>query len=581
MYIKNITITDFKSIYGTHTIDFDNLKGLVKLSGVIGSGKTTLGEAILYGLFGNVKGQTNNGLTSWGTEKLHTTQVDINLNSNNHDIFISRKINQPLDVLIDNKPLAASNKRNAQEILEAEYYDVPRLAIERMCIISFNQFKSLASMNPNDTKIFLDEIFGFKTFTEYNNAIVEERKDKTIEQTKLQAMFDDACTNIEYFKQQKELKQQELANQIDIDAVNKKINELNDEMNSIIDDVNKKKEEKVQSEQEWQDRIKSTDSKIQEQQLKINEYKILGKQEKEWYLKFQSGKCPTCGQDIDPDLIKEHKSKMDEYVVLINECNDRISSFNNEKIEWQKHIDDITSKFNEYRTERLNSYNELKNKVNIYNSDVVKYNASLAVINQNYDQMIEDYTEKRDENEKLLNDALIEIGQWNEMNDLFSKTLRYKLLGSLIPQINKSIRGYINKFELPYSVEFDQEFKSHISAFDLQNEISYSNLSTGQKKTLDIAIILGILQNIISTVDFNILFCDELFSNMDINSRNVMLDVLKQSNANDRTIFIINHAEMPDDAFSHKVRVTLNQKKIQDKKGNPLIVRGSSYEIAF
>ena len=36
----------------------------------------------------------------------------------------------------------------------------------------------------------------------------------------------------------------------------------------------------------------------------------------------------------------------------------------------------------------------------------------------------------------------IEIGEWNEMNELFSKTLRYKLLNSLIPQINNSIQYF-------------------------------------------------------------------------------------------------------------------------------------------
>ena len=46
MYIENIKITNFKSIYGTQEFDFTNLDGLIKLSGPIGSGKTTLAEAM-------------------------------------------------------------------------------------------------------------------------------------------------------------------------------------------------------------------------------------------------------------------------------------------------------------------------------------------------------------------------------------------------------------------------------------------------------------------------------------------------------------------------------------------------------
>ena len=50
MQIKKIKITNFKSIYGTQEFDFEEIKGLIKLSGSIGAGKTTIAEALLYGL---------------------------------------------------------------------------------------------------------------------------------------------------------------------------------------------------------------------------------------------------------------------------------------------------------------------------------------------------------------------------------------------------------------------------------------------------------------------------------------------------------------------------------------------------
>jgi hypothetical protein len=42
-----------------------------------------------------------------------------------------------------------------------------------MCIISFNAFNSLASMGVGETKQFLDDIFGFKLFSEYNDEVKE------------------------------------------------------------------------------------------------------------------------------------------------------------------------------------------------------------------------------------------------------------------------------------------------------------------------------------------------------------------------------------------------------------------------
>ena len=42
--------------------------------------------------------------------------------------------------------------------------------------------------------------------------------------------------------------------------------------------------------------------------------------------------------------------------------------------------------------------------------------------------------------ESQISDSDKHIGEWNEMNELFSKTLRYGLLDTLIPHVNKSIK---------------------------------------------------------------------------------------------------------------------------------------------
>ena len=174
------------------------------------------------------------------------------------------------------------------------------------------------------------------------------------------------------------------------------------------------------------------------------------------------------------------------------------------------------------------------------------------------------------------------IGEWNDMNELFSKTLRYGLLDTLIPHINKSIKYYMTKLDQDYTVKYDQEFKPHIYINNNDNEISYKDLSTGQRKTLDIAIIFGVIQNVIANVDFNIFFLDELFSNMDSDSRNIMLNLLKDTLSESRTIFVVNHSEMSDDFFNHKIRVHLTTKRITDhKKKEEVIVKSSKYEQIF
>ena len=57
MYIDKIRIENFKSIYDPIELDFNNIKGLWKINGDVGSGKTTISEAVIFGLFGSIKGK--------------------------------------------------------------------------------------------------------------------------------------------------------------------------------------------------------------------------------------------------------------------------------------------------------------------------------------------------------------------------------------------------------------------------------------------------------------------------------------------------------------------------------------------
>ena len=245
MIIHKIRIHDFKSCYGDHTFNFDNLKGLIKLSGPIGSGKTTLAEAILWGLYGTVKGQNNGQLIAWNTR---SCEIELFLTSKNKEVHIVRNIREPLIVEIDGKTLSASSKRNTQEILEEEVYDVPKLAVVKMCVISFNQFNSLAAMNPGETKQFLDEIFGFKIFSDYNNEVVIERKAQQNEQVKLESIYEENLNQIEHLKQKQASQTSDLERSVNIDGLNTKRAQLvlqgttlKSQKNEKIDECNEKK----------------------------------------------------------------------------------------------------------------------------------------------------------------------------------------------------------------------------------------------------------------------------------------------------------------------------------------------------
>jgi len=566
MIIKDITIKNFKSLYGETYFNFMDLNGLIKLSGPVGSGKTSLAEAILYGLYGTIKGQNNTSLIAWNTQ---SCEVEMNLISKNKDVHIKRNIHEPLIVEINGKTLSASSKRNTQEILEEEIFDVPKLAVTRMCVISFNAFsKSLANMNPADTKQFLDDIFGFRLFTEYNNEIVNERKNQVNESTKLNAIYAETENQIERLKEKKEQQEREIKLSIDTNA-------LNGEREEYVNQGKELKQKRSELEDEQDEKINKINKEIKEIERKITEATTLGKQEKSYYNTFKSGICPTCGSKIDESHIEKHRVEMMKYAEVVN-------NYNKEKTSLKDEIDRIEDEYAPKINELNLKMKEFANKINKIDSDIRIFENNLKVVNANYDDLIAEQEEKLKVLKEKIDKNDIEIGEWNEMNELFTKTLRYNLLNTLIPHINKSIQYYVQKLDQPYRVEYDQEFKCHIYVDTYGKEISYSgNLSTGQKKTLDVAIIFGIYQNIISNVDFNVIFLDELFSNMDADLRNTMLSLIKENFDEEKSIFIMNHAEMNDDFFKHKIRVSLVNKKINIKKIGDIAVNASKYEQIF
>ena len=565
MIIKEISITNFKSIYGTFKIDFMQLNGLIKLSGPIGSGKTTIAEAILYGLFGNVKGQNNRELIAWN---MKDCCVEMKINSKGKDIYIKRSISEPLIIEVNGKLLAASNKRNTQAILEEELYDVPKLAIMKMCVISFNAFNSLASMNPGETKQFSDEIFGFKLFSDYNEEILIERKNQQNELTKYNAIYEETKSTIDRLKAKKIEQQNQVKTSIDT-------NKISEERKKLVDEGIKINEEKLKVQQERENRKQEVFKRADEIKDKMTETATLGKQEKNNYNTFKSGVCPTCGQPIDASHIEKHHAAMLEYA-------EKYKILESERNEILKEVNVIQQEYEPRMKEFDEQINSLKIQIQKLDSDVKVYENNMKVINSNYDELIREQEEKLNDLKQKIDTGDIEVGEWNDMSELFTKTLRYNLLETLIPHINNSIQFFINKLDQSYKVEYDQEFKAHIFVDSYEKEISYNNLSTGQKKTLDLAIIFGILQNIIASVDFNVFVLDELFSNMDADTRNTMLSLLNETLAKDnKTVFVINHAEMNDDYFSHKIRVSLENKKAKNQKQKEFVVKASKYEQIF
>lgn len=543
MYIRKIKIEKFKSFYEPFELDFDNVKGLWKVSGSVGSGKTTIGEAILFGLFGNITGKNIGDLVSWGHK---STLVELWCISNGRNIYIKREAFAPgystIYVEIDDEELIFTNKRDAQQQLENEYFDVSKVTMELLCIISFNNFKSLATLNTGDTKKFLDQVLGFYTLTEYSDVCKQFRQETDAKLNSISRNISNLAAQID--------KLEELSN---IEIIDGDLADLNDKIKIIDEDI----KSITTTYNNSVDNFKTESNIIRDELSKI---KTLGAAKAKEIAFIEKGVCPTCGAKIDQSQLEIKKQERE---VLLDQYN----SINNDLAKLNDNYKELTNRYNDSIKPLKDEKEQLKEQViklkeqakrkNVNQEEIDKLNVEKDLLTKDYDLCLADSI------------------SWDRLCNILSNDVRAKILESFIPALNKNIMQYAQELHQPYIVSFDNSFKCTVSLCGYNNVIPISSLSTGQLKTVDMMIILGVFGTIIGSSSANVIFLDELFSNLDGNLRNDMCSVLHKFISDNDTMFVISHQDLDDKYFNGTIKLHIDHKGQYEKHSTVTIIENN------
>lgn len=537
MHIQKIKISNFKSIYDPLELNFMDMRGFWKISGEVGAGKTTIGEAIIFGLFGSVNKKANPELISWGEKH---GLVELWCRSKGRNLYIKREINlygqSPMYVEVDGEEIVFTNKRDAQQQLEREYYDTTRTMVELLCIISFNNFKSISTMNTKDTKLFLDNILGFQVLTKYADVCKELKNNNSLVINRIQSDIRNINSQIDKI----------------MEITNRDIIEGNiEEVVSIINEIELKiaNHNKIINE-----KISKTNSLISEKNGELGSIITLGKNKAREIEHIKSGICPLCGAKIEQDRIEV---KLQEKDVLTRAYKDKLNEIN----ELKKSLEELNTEHNKFiesykdiLTNQRNLLSQLKEqekRINIGESEIQNLKNRYEELNLDLDK----YN--------------IEDQEWLALFNILSIDIRQQILNSFIPSLNKNILDFTHQLQQPYVIFFDNDFKCKIKMSCMDDKcIPMSSLSTGQLKTVDMIIILGVLKSILKTSNINIMFLDELFSNLDVDLRNKMCTILKMQSNENSTLFIISHQDIDDNYFNGKINIKLENFGNFQKKSN-------------
>ena len=134
------------------------------------------------------------------------------------------------------------------------------------------------------------------------------------------------------------------------------------------------------------------------------------------------------------------------------------------------------------------------------------------------------------------------------------------MIKQYLPIINNSINKYLSKLGFFVNFQLNEEFEETIKS-RYRDEFSYYNFSEGQKKRIDLAILLAwrdIAKSRNST-STNILILDEILdSSMDTNGIEEFLKIMWDIVDNTH-VFVISHRDNMVERFERTIKFEMNK----------------------
>ena len=569
MIISEICIRGFKSFGNNEQIlKLNTEKGeLILLVGNNGAGKSSLLDSFDYTLYGKTRGKKK----KWSTLSTLPNRINgelmnhIKFMSNGTNIEVKRGISPSILELWENGVLnERAGKSNIDEKIE-NYIGIDLETFKSFISLSINDFKNFISLSNEEKQLLLDKLFNLEVVNILNSILKDITKNNKIRAASFDAeirTLDESISSIQKsidkaIERQKEetrlaLEREKEDIQAEIDRIAGEMNSKKDDYKSLKEKIDKIKEKETELNNELDNEKKqyiNTQNDIKNVQREIDLY--------------YSGKCPTCRTDFNSD----------HFVALRDSFVEKKLSFENIKVEIEGNITKVKER--QVKLKKLSetttiTFNDLNYLLKSYKSEIDKLtqkkdnqkapiNTTPSINIEDFQNAIEELTEK-----KIVSSDSITICKekdlyYKELNRIFGEDgVKKSIISGIIKPINYFINENIKKMSLPFEVKLDETFTAEIK--QLGSIIEHDSLSTGEQKLTNISILIAYLKLIRTKRHINILFLDEVFSSVDIDNIQRILELLKSfANEYNINIFVVHHAVLNQEMFD---RILLIEKNV-------------------
>jgi DNA repair exonuclease SbcCD ATPase subunit len=522
-----------------------------------GSGKSTMLDALCFGLFGKAFRNVNKpNLLNSINGKDCVIEVEFDTNNKSYKIVRGIKPNK-FEIYCDgelvNQDAAA---RDYQEYLEKFILKLNYKSFTQIVILGSASFVPFMQLSSSDRRAIIEDLLDIQIFSTMNGLLrdrLTNNKDVMLQSKSeielTQQRYDLQDKHIKGLKQNNEDKVTEYVSEIRINTST--IQTLHGEIANLSSQV-ETHQNLVAEKTLVEDKVKKI-TKL-ESQIESN----LSKFRKDISFFAHNDDCPTCRQAIATEF---KETELQTLQTKATECEHGLTQLEVKLLAEQTKLNDIT---------------EIQKQIQVLQIDIATKNTSIIETNKyiaKVEKLIEELktnkasTEKEEQELELLKSTLTESknklrsliddkSYFEVASGLLKDTgIKTKIIKQYLPIINKLVNKYLASLDFFVNFNLDESFKETIKSRH-RDDFTYNNFSEGEKQRIDMALMLTwrAVAKLKNSSNTNLLILDEVFdSSLDTNGTEELMKILHMLEG--VNLFVISHkGDILQDKFANVIR---------------------------